>query len=270
MSVLIVGLIVPSNNVALNGSTALASPFVIAILDAGLVGLDSVMNAVILISVLSVANSSLFGSSRTLAALAEQGQAPACLNYIDRKGRPLVALVVSLFIGLLSYLGVKDDTTTIFNWLLALSALASIYTWLTICFCHIRFRKAWAMQGHHLSELSYRSPIGVVGSWFGVIALILVLIAQLWVAIDPIGDEDSSQWSVTDRVSNFFQAYMAFPIVAVCYLGFKFWFKTKWVRFDQIDLRTGKLDGGLARFLGPGKEERDTWPRWKKVYWMLC
>lgn len=78
MSLTLVGLLVPYNNPDLldgtSGADAKASPFVIAINNAGISVLPSVMNVVIMIAVLSVGNSSIYGSSRTLAALAVQGQ----------------------------------------------------------------------------------------------------------------------------------------------------------------------------------------------------
>ena len=37
------------------------------------------------------------------------------------------------------------------------------------------------MQGHSLEELPFRALGGVYGSWFGVILLCLVLIAQFYV-----------------------------------------------------------------------------------------
>ncbi|TGO47544.1 hypothetical protein BCON_0273g00080 [Botryotinia convoluta] len=111
LSITIIGLLVPYNSPSLisaaNASTNKASPFIIAIQSAGITGLDSVMNVVILIAVLSVANSCVFGSSRLLASLAAQGQAPRPLAYIDRKGRPLVAIAIASALGLLAYLYVS-------------------------------------------------------------------------------------------------------------------------------------------------------------------
>jgi yeast amino acid transporter len=80
ISLLLVGLLVPYTDPRLlDGATsedAKASPFVLAMTNAGIKGLPSVFNVVIMIAVLSVANSSVYGSSRTLAALAEQHQLP--------------------------------------------------------------------------------------------------------------------------------------------------------------------------------------------------
>lgn len=88
------------------------------------------MNAVILISVLSVGNSSTYGASRTLQALAERGQAPKAFMYIDKRGRPLTTLALTLGLGLIAFIGViPGKGPVIFDWLLALSGLSSFFTW---------------------------------------------------------------------------------------------------------------------------------------------
>ncbi len=70
-----VGLIVPENSPLYSGegSESRHSPFVIAIQLAGIKVLPSIFNAVILIAVMSVANSCTFGSTRTIQALAANG-----------------------------------------------------------------------------------------------------------------------------------------------------------------------------------------------------
>lgn len=75
VNLFLVGLIVPENSALYSGegSESRHSPFVIAIQLAGIKVLPSIFNAVILISVMSVANSSTFGSTRTIQALAENG-----------------------------------------------------------------------------------------------------------------------------------------------------------------------------------------------------
>ncbi len=270
VSITLVGLLVPYTSPLLISSTSVAakaSPFVIAISNAGITGLDSIMNAVILIAVLSVANSSLFGSSRTLAALAEQGQAPKLLAYIDRQGRPLVAIGLASLLGFLAYLAVSPDSGPAFNWLLALSGLSSIFTWGTICLAHLRFRAAWKLQGHSLDELAYRSPAGVVGSWIGLVSLILILIAQLWVAISPVGPP-AATWQ--DAVVNFFSAYLAMPIVLLFYVTYKVLFRTTWIRSADVDLKSGKNEFEPALQAGNMRKVREEWPGWKVVYNVLC
>lgn len=271
VSLTIVGLLVKYTDPRLlNGSgsaDAKASPFVIAINDAGIGGLDSVMNVVIMIAVLSVGNSSVYGSSRTLAALAEQNQAPKFLAYIDRKGRPLVSICIASVIGLLAFLGASSKAGEAFNWMLALSGLSSIFTWGSICLAHIRFRKGWRVQGHTLDELAFRSQPGVIGSWIGFIFNILVLIAQFWTGFAPVG---YASMSAGDLVQNFFSAYLAAPIVIVFYIFYKFYFRTPFIRSHKMDLHTGIRELNLAELVAEERAERAAWPKWKKAYKFLC
>lgn len=129
----LVGLLVRSDDQRLIDATsnadANASPFVIAIEDAGIQVLPSVMNSVILISVLSVGNSAVFGSSRTLVALAKLHQAPKILGYVDRKGRPLVAIALAAAFGLLAYLANLNQRNAVLDWLLAISGLSFVFIW---------------------------------------------------------------------------------------------------------------------------------------------
>ncbi len=271
VSLTLVGLLVPyTDKRLLNGtssSDAKASPFVIAIKDAGIGGLDSVMNVVIMIAVLSVGNSSIYGASRTLAALAEQNQAPKALAYIDRKGRPLVSICVASVIGLLAFLGASNKAGEAFNWMLALSGLSTIFTWGSICLAHIRFRKGWRLQGHSLDELAFRSQPGVIGSWMGFIFNVLVLVAQFWTGFAPVGYASKS---AGELVQNFFSAYLAAPIVILCYLVYKFWFKTPFIRSHMMDLQTGIRELNLAELVAEERAERASWPKWKKAYKFLC
>ena len=264
------GLLVPYNDDRLltgGSANAAASPFVISIKNAGIEVLPSVMNVVILIAVLSVGNSSIFGSSRTLAALADQGQAPKILGYIDRKGRPLVAIGVASAIGFVAYAADSGAEGTVLDWMLALSALSSIFTWGSICLAHIRFRRAWKVQGHTLDELAFRSQAGVIGSWIGFLFNCLVLMAQFWVGAWPVGYGTDSGAAQAD---NFFLNYLAAPIVIIFYLGYKFWFRTPFMRSKDMDLKTGIRELNLPELLAEERAEKTAWPRWKKAYKFVC
>lgn len=267
----LVGLLVPFTDERLLSSESSvdtsASPFVIAIENAGIEILPSAMNVVILIAVLSVGNSSVFGSSRTLAALADQGQAPRVLSYVDRRGRPLVSLLAVLSVGLLAYLADLDSQSTVLDWLLAISGLSSIFTWASICLAHIRFRRAWALRGHSLRELAFRSQCGVWGSWLGLVLNLLVLAAQFWVGAWPVGFESMSPLELAE---NFFLQYMAAPIVIVSYLAHRLYFRTTVVRMEDMDIDTGRRDFNLPILVAQESEERRSWPRWKRWYRYLC
>ena len=274
MSLLLVGLLVPYDNARLlsatNSADSKASPFVLAIELAGIEVLPSVFNCVILISVLSVGNTSVYATSRILAAMAERGQAPRILSYIDRRGRPLVAICFTSSFGLLCYLAAlgNDRRNETLNWLIAISGLSSIITWGTICLCHIRFRSAWRLQGHSVSELPFVSQAGVLGSYVGVTFNVLILIAQFWTGFAPVGYEDMSG---TERVKVFFQAYLAAPICVVMFVGWKILRKTKFRRTRDMDLVSGKRDeADLVQILAWERDDQKRWPKWKKIYRLFC
>lgn len=268
----IVGLLIPYDDPRLlkgGSANTAASPFVISIQNAGIEILPSIMNVVILIAVLSVGNSSIFGSSRTLAALAEQGQAPNWLRYVDRKGRPLVAIGIASAMGFIAYVADSDAEGTVLEWLLALSGLSSIFTWGSICLAHIRFRKAWKQDGRQLSDLPFLSQPGVIGSWIGFLFNCVVLIAQFWTGAWPVGYKEMG---VRGQVKSFFLAYLAAPIVLIFYCVHKLWFKTPWkgVPIASIDLDTGRRDLNTKELVLEERKERESWPKWKKAYKLFC
>lgn len=271
VSLTLVGLLIPYDNPRLiNGTSSVdakASPFVISIKNAGVEVLDSVMNVVIMIAVLSVGNSAVYGSSRTLAALAEQQQAPRFLAYIDRKGRPLWAIGIASALGLLGFLAASDQQEAAFEWMIAISGLSSIFTWGSICLAHIRFRRAWRVQGHNLNDLAFRSQPGIMGSWIGLIFNCLILIAQFWVGFSPIHHETMS---TSMLVSNFFSKYLAAPVVLVFYIPYKLRFKTKILRSKDMDLRTGRRELNVQWLIKEERAQQAAWPAWKKLYKFFC
>jgi yeast amino acid transporter len=153
---------VPANSPLYHGPGAESrhSPFVIAIQLAGIKALPSIFNAMILISVMSVANSCTFASTRTFQALAQNGgfnvcqvgfatdfhpgMGPKLFAYVDRKGRPVSVVVLQLLFGCLAFINLdKDGGGNIFNWLLSLSGLSSFFIFGSIAIAHVRFRAAW-------------------------------------------------------------------------------------------------------------------------------
>lgn len=182
LSLTFVGLLIPYTDPRLIGSGFIdvqASPFVMVAEYAGIPGFADFINVVILFSVISIGLSGVYGGSRTLCALAEQGYAPKIFAYVDRAGRPLWATVAIIACSPLAYITLASTGETVFFWLLQLSGLAALFTWGSICYAHIRFRAAWKHHGHTLDELPFQSVFGVVGSWIGLILIILVLIAQV-------------------------------------------------------------------------------------------
>uniref|UniRef100_L2FVT7 Amino-acid permease inda1 n=1 Tax=Colletotrichum fructicola (strain Nara gc5) TaxID=1213859 RepID=L2FVT7_COLFN len=235
-----VGLLVSSTDERLlNSANPYAdgvSPFVLAPLDAGLKGYDSFMNVVILVSVVSIGVSCVYGGSRTLTALAQQGYAPKIFAYIDRSGRPLYSVILNLAFGGLAYVRLASSGGVVFDWLLSLSGLAALFTWGSICAAHIRFRAAWKAQGHTLDELPFRAIGGTAGSWLGLFLIFISLLAQFFVAIAPPGSADLA------TAEDFFKAYLALPVVLFFWACGYLWKRQGFLKLSQIDLDTGRRE----------------------------
>lgn len=74
---------------------------------------------------------------------------------------------------------------------------------------------------------------GVIGSWIGLILVILVLIAQFYIAIWPIGGMSDDPAKVA---TVFFKTYLALPVVMLCYIVGYIWKRTTPQRAHEIDL----------------------------------
>ncbi|KYK55881.1 Amino-acid permease inda1 [Drechmeria coniospora] len=258
-----VGLLIRSDDPALLSDNAYAdvkaSPFVLVGKYAGLKGFDHFMNLVILVSVLSIGVSGVYGGSRTLTALAQQGYAPKIFTYIDKSGRPLPSVLIIIIFGLLGFVNLNTSGPVVFDWLLALSGLAALFTWGSICLAHIRFRKAWKYHGHTLDEIPFKAIGGVYGSWLGLALCVLVLIAQFYTAIAaPIGKEGLG------TVESFFKSYLAFPVVILFWIIGYAWKRTGWLRTAQMDVDTGRreLDWDEIRAY---RETVASWPAWRRI-----
>lgn len=258
-------LIVPAETESLNGSGTdpAASPFVIAIQIGQIYALPQIFNAVILISCLSVGNASIYGASRMLQSLAEQGMAPRLFAFVDRKGRPLFSLLVSLAFGLLGFLVYSTTENTVFSWLLSISGLSAVFTWGSICFAHIRFRNAWLKQGNTLTQLPWASPFGIIGSWVGFVLNVLVIIASFYSSAWPIGE---GEMTGSDRAYNFFEYMLSLPIALAFFFGHKLWYRTKYVRFDDIDVQTGRRDPVSEEVLEQERAEERAKPLYLKIF----
>ena len=234
---LFIGLLVPYTNPKLlggSGSESDASPLIIAVSNVNVY--PHILNAVILLSVLSVANNALYTSSRTLHSLFSQFWPHPNLTYVDKRGRPLTCMAVAAVFGLLCLFAAASFRVTFFNWLLSISGLAALFTYGGMNIAHIRFRQAMKAQGRSLNELAFISPTGVWGSYWGVFMIGLIFIAQFWVALVPIG-------SAKPDANNFFQNYLCAIVWIICYIGYKI-YKKEWqilIPVDQIDIESNRI-----------------------------
>ncbi|KAI1174220.1 amino acid permease-domain-containing protein [Nemania sp. FL0916] len=260
LGLLFVGLLIPYNDDhLLNASSddVAASPFVLVGQYAGLYGFNHFMNVVILVSVISISVSGVYGGSRTLTALAQQGYAPKIFTYVDKSGRPLFSVIAILLFGALAYVDLASSGEVVFSWLQALSGLAALFTWGSICLAHVRFRHAWKYHGHTLDEIPFKAVGGVWGSYLGMFLVFLVLLAQFYVAISPIGKR-------VGDAEGFFNTYLALPVVLVFWIFGLIWKRQGWLKTSAIDVDTGRREHDWDE-INAYRRELAAMPAWKRL-----
>jgi yeast amino acid transporter len=157
LSVLIVGMLVASNDDQLNNfsGNASQSPFVLAATRAGISVVPSIINAVVLTSAWSAGNQSMLAGTRFLYGLAVKGQAPKIFLCTTEWGVPYVAVILQVLVATLAYMSLSNGALTVFYWLLDLTASAVLVSWSVIAFNHIRLHQALNKQGISYKELPW-------------------------------------------------------------------------------------------------------------------
>ncbi|EEO9264360.1 TPA_asm: gamma-aminobutyrate permease [Listeria monocytogenes] len=235
-AIFIIGMIIPYTNPNLLSAEATdvaISPFTLVFEKAGLAFAASVMNAVILTSVLSAGNSGLYASTRMLWAMARDKKAPKFLGKVNRRGIPMAALIVTTIVGAMTFITtLSENGTVIYTWLLSASGLTGFIAWVGIAISHYRFRKAFIKQGHDLSELKYKAKFFPFGPILALILCILVIVGQDYAAFLKPEFTNPAWWQKIGI------SYIGLPIFLVFWLSFKFTNKTKVIpledcKFDQ-------------------------------------
>ncbi|CAH6720248.1 S-adenosylmethionine permease Sam3p [[Candida] jaroonii] len=272
LTAIVIGCLVPYTDERLLSATSSqdisASPFVIAINNAGIKVVPHIMNAVILVAVVSVGNSSVYGCSRTIASLAAQKLLPSFVGYVDREGRPLVAIMITNAFGLLGFLVVSEDEDEVFSWFFSVCSLSSFFTWFAICLTHVRFRWALDYQKRDKDELIFPAPTGIYGSYLGMVLLLFIIACELYVSISPPdGSPDAEA---------FFKNCLSLPLLLVMWACHKTYYRTwgsLYVKLEDIDIDTGRREVDvefLKQDLAEEKQLIASKPFYYRVYRFWC
>jgi amino acid transporter len=258
--VFVIGLIVPRTDTHLFTATkqktgAAASPFVVATTLVGIKTLNHVINAAILIFVMSAANSDLYIGSRTLYGLAVEGKAPAIFKRVNRMGVPVPALILcTAFCGLV-FLNVKSSGAKVFGWFVNLVSAFGALTWMSILYSHLRFMKALKAQGMSRDDLPFKAPFQPYGTYFAFISTAIITFFK--------GFDSFLPW----KADGFFTNYVALPTFFFLWLGYKLYYGTKMLRPEEVDLTTGlrAIDEEEQKYL---EQEASKGPQSKlKKFW---
>ncbi|KAL2060509.1 hypothetical protein VTL71DRAFT_9540 [Oculimacula yallundae] len=130
-SAFIIGLLVSPTDPSLDlASTAAKSPFVIAIQNAGISVLPSIINATLLTSAWSAGCADLYVSSRTLYGLYTRGAAPRFLGKLKKDGLPWACVLVCSAFSLLSFMAAASNGAgTAFGYFANMTAICGMISW---------------------------------------------------------------------------------------------------------------------------------------------
>ena len=158
------------------GDAYSASPFVqvFAMLGSGTAA--HMLNFVVLTAAVSVYNSGAYCNGRMLVGMAEQGDAPAVLARVDRRGVPVLAILASAVVTaitvLLNYLMPHDALEV----LMALVVATLVINWAMISWSHLRFRQHLDQQRQQPLFKAVWYPAGN----YLCLAFVILILGVMW------------------------------------------------------------------------------------------
>lgn len=243
------GLIVPSNSDALLNATSksAASPFTVALNKAGWAGAGNLINAIIIVTLLSSINSAIYIASRCIFAQAKAGRAPRFLAKTTENGVPVNAIVLTNLFGLISLLNISENAGNVFTYLLDISGSAAFIAWAFIGLTHLRFRAALKAQNIPVSSLPFQAFGYPYVPWILFVGnIFLVFISGYTTLLTPFD------------LKGFIFSYLVIPIFIILYIGWKlyhsmyFWLLLMTTMCQLANLLVQKQSGSI-----PVKQ---TWP----------
>jgi GABA permease len=160
------------------------SPYVAVIERFGIPGAGTIMDIVVLTSVLSCLNSGLYTASRMIFSLSRRGDAPSSWSRISTRGVPVRSVLVSTVVGFvtvgLNYLW----PDTVFLFLVNTSGAIALFVWLVIAASQLILRRRADAAG---TKLEIRMWLFPYLTWASIVAIVALLVGMLF--LDDTRDE---------------------------------------------------------------------------------
>ena len=151
------------------------SPFVMVFKMIGIPGADHIMNAVVILAIVSSMNSGLYGSSRVLYTQAMDGRIPKIFAKLSNKKVPVYAILmctVAMYTGVIISLFAGEKT---FEFLMGSLGYTVLFIWLIIAIAHVKSRKKQSEK-----PSAYAVKWFPYTTWFAIIALSAILIGIIF------------------------------------------------------------------------------------------
>ncbi|CEN59256.1 Putative General amino acid permease [Aspergillus calidoustus] len=235
---LCVGIVIPYDDQMLadvisgdreGSGTGAASPYVISMVKFGINGVPSLVNALIMTSVLSAGNNVIFSAARTLHGMALDGKAPAFFAKCNKYGLPYYAVIAALSFCLLSLLQIGESSATVLNWFVGICTASYLLNYFGTVITYLHFYYTMKKQGMDRSTLPYRGYLQPYAAWYALAGTFLMtLVLGYTVFID-------GNWDTT----TFFTSYTMVGFFIVAFVFWKVVRRTRYVRLGEADLKLG-------------------------------
>jgi GABA permease len=135
---------------------------------------DLIMNAIVLVAVLSCLNSGIYITSRAMFGLAKNGEAPQSCVQLSRSKVPVRSiLIASLFsYGALAASVLSPDR--VFNFLVNASGAVMLFIYLLIAIAQLRLRAKFEAEAPERLEI--RMWLYPYGTWAAIAGMVAVLV----------------------------------------------------------------------------------------------
>jgi arginine/ornithine permease len=158
------------------------SPFAYVFGRAGLKSAELLINAVVVTSALSSANTFIYSCTRTLWSLGKHGQAFRALGRVNSKGVPVKALSVSMAFAILALVSSFVSPDVVYLFLISSIGLGNMFLYGLTCLCQYRFRKRYVAEGNSIDKLGFKVPLYPL---LPVAGIVLYALLVLGMALDP-------------------------------------------------------------------------------------
>lgn len=221
-----------------NASGSLRSPFIITMVNGGVKVLPDILNALILLSVISCGNSSVYIGSRSLVALADLKLIHPVFGKKDKQGRPWISNIITFSIGLgLAFLNCSNTGQVVYNWFNSLCALNGYFTWLAIYMAHYRFRAGLKAQGIDFKKFKLYDKFFPWTTYSATFIIFCLFVSQFYIGLFPLGGDDMTP---AQRCESFFLTYLCVPLFFVCWAYYKLRHKTKFLKPEEMNFNYGR------------------------------
>ena len=166
------------------------SPFATTLKSMGYPGADVIMNAVVLVAVLSCLNSGLYVTSRALFGLAKHNDAPQWLVQVNARKVPARAILVASLFSYGALAAERLSPETVFSFLLNSCGVTMILLYLMTAFAQLKLRRHFEATAPE--RLQIRMWFHPFGTYLAIAAMLAILVfmardpalaSQLWMSL---------------------------------------------------------------------------------------